>query len=109
MAIENNILPSTQFNIITVPSGKSYAITTIMVCNFGASAANFDLHMVKDNDTRGDKNVIVKNLVLPPEETFTFDTEKIVLESGDYVSFDASPDAGSGNTTLSATISYLEV
>lgn len=110
MAIENSILPASQLDILTVPAGKSYAITTIMVCNFATSdSAVFDLHLVKNGDARGNANIIVSQLELPAGETFTFDSEKIVLGEGDFVSFSASPDTGSGNTDLSATVSYLEV
>lgn len=110
MAIQNSILPNQQLDIVTVPSGKSYAVTTIMVCNYSTTdAASFDLHMVKNGEARGNANIIVSNLELPAGETFTFDTEKIVLEEGDFVSFFANPDNGSGNTDLSATVSYLEV
>lgn len=110
MAIENSILPNQQLNILTVPTAKSYAITTIMVCNYASTdTASFDLHIIKSGEARGDSNIIVSNLELPAGETFTFDSEKIILEEGDFVSFFANPDNGTGNTDLSATISYLEV
>jgi len=110
MAIQNSILSATQLDLLTVPSGKSYALTTILVCNYSSTdAANFDLHLVRNGNARGNDNIIVSNLELPAGETFTFDSERIVLEEGDYVSFAAGPDTGSGNTDLTATISYLEV
>lgn len=110
MAIENSILPATQLDLLTVPAGKSYAITTIMVCNYATSgSAEFNLHIVKSGDPRGNSNIVVNALELPAGETFTFDSEKIVLEEGDFVSFAASPDSGGGDTDLSATVSYLEV
>lgn len=110
MAIENSILPASQLDILTVPTGKSYAITTIMVCNYASSgSATFDLHLVKSGGARGNTNIIVSELELPAGETFTFDSEKVVLDEGDFVSFAASPDSGGGNTDLSATVSYLEV
>ena len=52
---------------------------------------------------------VVKELVLPAGETFTFDSERIILEAGDKLSFTATPDTGSGNTDLSCTVSYMEV
>jgi len=110
MEIENSILSATQLDLLSVPEGKSYAITTILVCNYASSgSASFDLHIVKNGEARGDKNVVVSNLELPAGETFTFDSEKIVLEEFDYISFAASPDTGSGDTDLAATVSYLEV
>jgi len=55
---------------------------------------------------------VINNLELPAGETFTFDSEKIVLDVGDKISFVAEPDLGAPNaglTNLSATVSYLEV
>ena len=43
MAITNAQLTNTQLDVITVPAGKRYAITNIMVCNNNSvDAANFD-------------------------------------------------------------------
>ena len=42
-------------------------------------------------------------------ETFTFDSERIILEQGDKISFTSTPDAGGGDTNLAATVSYMEV
>lgn len=112
MAIENAQLTTTQNNILVVPTDKSYAITTIIVCNTNLSATSpstFDLHIAKSGQAIGVDTTIVKGLELPAGETFTFDSEKIVLEAGDFVAFEADPDIGSGNTDLAATVSYLEV
>lgn len=111
MAIVNAQLTSTQLDIITVPAGKSYAVTNILVCNNDASDdASFDLHLIPSGDPL-DNNItrVVNNLTLPAEETFTFDSERIVLEAGDKISFVAEPNIGAGLTDLSATVSYLEV
>lgn len=111
MAITNAQLRTTQLDVLTVPAGKTYAITNILVCNNDASDnANFDLHLIPSGDPLDNAITrVVNNLVLPAAETFTFDSERIVLEAGDSVSFVAEPDIGSGLTDLSATISYLEV
>jgi hypothetical protein len=111
MAIENSNLTTTQLDLLTVPAGKSYAITNIMVCNsHSADAASFDMHLIKNGEALSNTStIVVKELNLPGAETFTFDSERIVLDEGDKLSFVAEPDAGSGNTTLVATVSYLEV
>lgn len=111
MAIENAQLKTTQLDLLTVPAGKSYAITTVMVCNSsGVDAASFDMHLVKSGEALSNtKTLIVKELGLPATETFTFDSEKIVLEEGDKLSFIAEPDIGASFTNLVATVSYLEV
>ena len=111
MAIVNQQLTTTQLDMLTVPAGKSYAITNILVCNNHASAsAAFDLHLIPQSDSLDNAVTrVINNLSLPAGETFTFDSEKIVLEEGDKVAFVAEPDIGAGLTNLAATVSYLEV
>jgi hypothetical protein len=111
MAIVNAQLTSTQLDILTVPAGKTYAITNILVCNNdGTDDASFDLHFIPSGDPLDNAITrVVNNLTLPAEETFTFDSERIILEEGDKISFVAEPNIGAGLTDLSATVSYLEV
>ncbi len=111
MAIINSQLTNTQLDVITVPSNKRYAITNIMVCNnSGVDSANFDLHFLPSGVAMNNAVTrVVNNLTLPATETFTFDSERIVLEAGDKITFVAGPDIGANLTNLSATISYLEV
>lgn len=111
MAITNAQLTTTQLDLITVPADKSYAITNILVCNNHASdTAAFDMHLIPNGSPLNNAVTrVISNLSLPAGETFTFDSERVVLETGDKVSFTADPDIGSSNTNLSCTISYLEV
>jgi len=113
MAIVNQQLTTTQLDIITVLAGKSYAITNILVCNNGTASAAFDMHLIPQSSSLNNAVTrVINNLTLPAGETFTFDSEKIVLEEGDKLSFVAEPNLGApneGKTSLSATVSYLEV
>lgn len=118
MAIVNAQLTTTALDGLTVPSGKSYAITNILVCNTYSPndptpenhSANFDLHLIPNGDSLDNKvTCVVRDLELPAGETFTFDSERIVLEAGDKVTFVAEPNIGSNLTDLAVTISYLEV
>tara|TARA_B100000780_G_scaffold75612_1_gene50908 strand:+ start:850 stop:1182 length:333 start_codon:yes stop_codon:yes gene_type:complete len=110
MAIVNQQLTTTQLDMITVPANKAYAITNIMVCNNGAVAASFDMHFIPQSSSLSNAVTrVINNLELPASETFTFDSERIVLEAGDKLSFVAQPDIGSALTNLAATVSYLEV
>ena len=121
MAIENAQLTDTQLDVLTVPSGKRYAITNILVCNtYSPSGADplthkssFDMHFIKDTQSLSNQlTCVVRELTLPAGETFTFDSEKIILEEGDKVSFVAQPENtnyGSGLTDLAVSLSYLEV
>jgi hypothetical protein len=118
MAIVNYQLTNTQLDALTVPAGKRYAITNILVCNtysptgINASTrnANFDLHFIPNGDSLNNSvTCVVRELNLPAGETFTFDSERIVLEAGDKIAFVAEPNIGGGLTDLATTISYLEV
>ena len=126
MAITNNQLTLTQLDAITVPASKQYAITNILVCNTyspsGGSAAtrgaNFTMHLIPSgNALNNNVTTVVKELTLPAGETFSFDSEKIILEAGDRIIFEGDPATtvparvlvDPTYTDLSATISYLEV
>ena len=116
MAIVNAQLTTAQLDIIDqvgglgVPAGKSYAITNVLVCNTGTADATFDMHLIPSGDALNNKvTAVVRDLTLPGKETFTFDSERIVLEAGDKIVFVASTDIGSALTDLAATVSYLEV
>lgn len=112
MAINSALIGTTDTNLLVVPAGKSYAITTIMVCNYytpnpsnpDEGKTNFDMHFIQSGQPRGNDNIIINQLELPAGETFTFDSEKIILEEGDTVVV-----LGDIPTNLSATISWLEV
>jgi len=104
--------------MITVPTGQQWAITNIMICNtYDPGAANpqnetctFDLHFVPSTGSYSDTiTSVVRRLSLPAGETFTFDTEKVVLEAGDAVVVNGSASVGSATGRLACTVSYLRV
>lgn len=112
MAIESVAIANINTTLLTVPADKRYAITTIMVCNTAQPNPEheedgetlFDMHFVKSGEPKSDTNMVIKSLILPAGETFTFDSEKVVLEAGDRIIL-----LGESPTNLSATVSYLEV
>jgi hypothetical protein len=94
MAIVNEHLKTTFVEALAVPASTSYAITNILVCNNGTADANFDIHLVPQNGVIDNTTTrIINNLTLPPGETFTFDSEKIVLGEFDKIVFQADPVA----------------
>jgi len=110
MAIANAQLTTTDLNILTVPPGKTYAVTNILVCNNNnTDSASFDLHFLSGQPKNNSITRVINNLELTAEETFTLDSERIILSEGDVILFVAEPDIGSSLTNLSATVSYLEV
>lgn len=125
MAVKSVRLRNENLELLVAQPGQTLAITTITVCNNNSTEnSSFDLHIVGAGDPvsagQNDPNAtkVINNLTLAPEETFTFDTEKIVLGEGDKVVLFSQPgvlDDPSlvpGNqmlTDLGVMISYLEV
>lgn len=110
MAVANAAVQTTDTTILTVPAGKKYAITTLLVCNVGtddgtgSNDSSFDMHVIPDGQTKADRNLVLNNLGVSASDTFTFNVERIILEENDRVVL-----VGQSPTNLSATISYLEV
>ena len=110
MAIAQATIGATDTVVLTVPATKSYAITTIMVCNTaaydaaGTNDTSFDLHFVQQSQPKSNTNMVVKEMPVPGGETFTFDSEKVILSAGDTVTL-----LSQAPLNLSVTVSYLEV
>jgi hypothetical protein len=110
MAINTSLILDTDTTILSVPAGKKYAITTILVCNYAtttstANDSSFNMHVIAGSGgVKSNANLVLNSISMPAQETFTFNIERLILEEGDRVVLN-SPDAD----LLSATISYLEV
>jgi len=114
MALVNKNIALTDTTVLTVPTGKRYAITTLMVCNTqpedtgGSNDSTFDLHFVPSGQTKGtddpNANMILNDLKVAGADTFSFDTEKMVLDEGDKIIA-----SGQSPANLVMTVSYLEV
>jgi len=120
MAIQNTLVgdggdglgDSGYVSILTVPEGKSWAVTTMLFCNTGlpqdvytdGADTYLDLHLCKSGAAAGPQNQVLNNVPIPAGETFSFDTEKIILEAGDVVKA-----ASTSPQNITATVSYIEV
>jgi hypothetical protein len=110
MAINSVKILETDTTLLSVPSGKKYAVTTILVSNYSTSTnsindSSFDMHVIKGSGgVKSDTNKILNNIEMPTQETFSFNVERLILEEGDRIVM-ISPDSDK----LNATISYLEV
>ena len=110
MAIVTAAVLTTDTTLITVPSNKKYALTTLLVCNTatddgtGTGDTKFDCHVIPNGDSKSNTNLILNDLAVAAADTFTFSAERLILEAGDRVVLvSGSP------TNLSATLSFLEV
>lgn len=105
MAISSTLITNSPNTIFTVPSGQEVALTTLFFCNYSGSDVTLQsLNLVPNGNSASDTNRIIKDLSIPAGETLTFDTEKIVLSSGDFVSAVASD-----NSRLNVTLCTLQV
>jgi hypothetical protein len=106
MAITSTAI-TTVGNQITpvIDIGQEHAATCLMFCNISSSNAMLTVRYVKNGgNTTTDPNTVIYNLIIPHGETFSFDSEKIILEEGDYIFAKSS-----GNDQLVVTASTLRV
>jgi len=110
MAIESHDILTSNTDLFTSVGNNEVII--IMFCNTAAydpldptaGLTYLDLHFVKDTQGVSTTNLVVNQIPIPAGETFTFDTEKIILSDGDRVVASSAAPAN-----LVATISTLEV
>jgi hypothetical protein len=105
MAIRNETLDAVGKNLFLCPVGEEHAVTCIVFCNYSLSQVTINVHAVPNGVSAvSTDSIVMKELVLPAGETFTFDTEKFVLSGGDRIH--ATSSAGSAVT---ATVSSMRV
>jgi hypothetical protein len=109
MAIQNYTVSNSSTTIFSCPGNVStdpqeHAVTCVIFCNTSASEAELTVHAVSYPNARSSTNMIINSLIVPAGETFTFDTEKLVLSTGDTIQAISSVDGA-----LSATVSSMRV
>ena len=77
------------------------AVTVIYVTNKSASDGNVNIYLVPTGDTVGENFKIYNNLLIPAQDTYIVDTEKLILESGDKIYIEAPDSAAQFNATIS--------
>jgi hypothetical protein len=106
MAIYNTPITATsEGSAETLASGSgARAITTVIVCNTGATDLTVTLYAVPNpGTTASSSNMIVNALTVPAGDTVSFDQEKMVLGTGDQLKAICSASG------LTATVSTLLV
>jgi hypothetical protein len=104
MAIKNQTLSTGGDNLFLCPADVEYAITCVVFCNYSASTVTINVYAVPSGGAVGNSSLVIKQLELPASETFTFDTEKFVLNGGDRIHATCSAD-----DAVSATVSAMRV
>ena len=96
----NAAMSNSEVDLLTVASGHTYAVLSVLLCETGAAAETFDLY-VRD-DAGANDYYIYKTQALGANATFEH-TTRIVLEATDVLS---AQTASSANVDV--VISYLE-
>ena len=110
MAITSTAVTTSGGAIFTCPGTVSsdereYAVTCMMFCNYSSSDVVLNLWLLAPLPaTISNTTKVIHNLTIPAGETFTFDTEKIVLGSEERVW--ATADA---NSRLSVSVTSMRV
>ena len=96
----NATLSNTEADLLTVASGHTYTVLSILICETGAAAETFDLY-VRD-DAGANDYYIYKAQAIASNATFEH-TSKFVLNAADVLSGRTADSAD-----LDVVISYLD-
>ena len=88
---------------IYTSSGAS-AITVLFFCNRHSSTEYINLFAVPSAGTISDNNQILSNLPIPAGDTFMFDVERLLFDTGDKLHANTSTA-----NKVTATISYTSI
>jgi len=83
---------------------QEHAVTCMIFCNTSASDVTLNLYAVPTGLSVAVQTQVIKDLLIPAGETFSFDSEKLVLGTGDRIRAVAS-----ANSQLSVTVSSMRV
>lgn len=84
MTISNSLIQSIDTPIFTAVGQQ--AVTTMLFCNVDSTqTSKVSLFAVPLGGNVGPSTQILNNVVLPPGETFSMDSERFVLENGDVL------------------------
>ena len=97
------MIPNVLTDLLIVPSDTEMAISTIFFCNTSETQYDdFWIYGVPTGETAGDDNVILLKVRVDPTDTFTMDTERIILGAGDKLQ--AKSVYGTINSIVSAAV-----
>lgn len=81
MSINNTAIQSIATRIF-LAAGQQ-AVTTMVFCNVSTQTNLLSVYAVPFGANPGPSTQIVSEVILPPNETFAFDSERFVLEDND--------------------------
>lgn len=104
MTIQQVTLNALDTIIVPAPVTGSFANVGIVFCNFHATTRATVQVYVTTLETAVDGNSIMRDLVLPPRETFVLNVEKFLLQTGTKIV--AKADVGG---IVAVTSSYIAI
>ena len=105
MTIINSVIGSTETAILTVPAGQNWASVCLFFCNYDqTNPETITVHVRPAGAAPANQNTILKSLTIDPQDTFTFNMEKLLLSATDVVSA-----IGSSGNRVTATASYMQL
>lgn len=102
MAIVNTSLATSAANIYA-SSGNS-VVVTVYLCNTDTVSRSVSMYLVPAAGTASSSNIIIKDLVIAPSDTYIMNTERLVLANGEMLQASANT-----NAVITATVSYTGV
>lgn len=85
MAISNTAITTTGNSVFSCPANQEHAITCMIFCSTGIGS-DLTVQLIPTGKSASNtETIIIKNLTIPASETFTFDTEKLILADGDSI------------------------
>ena len=83
--LSNSLITSSSPAQVFLSAGEQ-AISSIFFCNTSETTdCTVDVYAVPSGQTLGPVTQIIKKMLLSKNETFVFDTEKLVLSDGDTI------------------------
>jgi hypothetical protein len=103
MAILSTALTGSSIAIFNPNDAFQYAVTTMFFCNTTAGDLTLtSVNLVPSLGSASATNRVITNLTIPAYDTFTFETEKIILGPGDAV-------YANGASGIAVTVCTLQV
>jgi hypothetical protein len=106
MTINCTHVETTNTTIFT--SSGSNAVNLLLFCNTETSlSAKLTVYIVPNGSVLADVNTIIKNAIIPPSETLSFSSEKLILSNGDAVVAKAVRTDNNATVACQATVSSI--
>jgi len=88
-------------------STNSNAVTAMYITNKTSTAGNVDIYVVPSASVSAfeaspnENFKVYNNLLIPAEDTYVIDSEKLILDNGDKIYIAAPDSSGQFNATIS--------